>query len=81
MIQDYEQVGITWWMESADPWQWGFSWEAPLPPEAANAAPPAPIQAKPILAPPGRAQPTLSGCRAVSDGGIKVTGEVVSVAP
>ena len=29
----------------------------------------------------GSAQPTLSERRAVSDGGIMVTGEVVSVAP
>ena len=30
----YETIGITWWLESVDPWRWGHSWEEPIPPLA-----------------------------------------------
>jgi alkanesulfonate monooxygenase SsuD/methylene tetrahydromethanopterin reductase-like flavin-dependent oxidoreductase (luciferase family) len=34
IINPYLDVGITWWMESVDPWRFGLHWEAQLPPES-----------------------------------------------
>lgn len=28
------EIGISWWMESVDPWRWGDSWEEPMTDEA-----------------------------------------------
>ncbi|MBK9125062.1 MAG: LLM class flavin-dependent oxidoreductase [Chloroflexi bacterium] len=31
---DYAAAGVTWWVESVDPWRFGHSYEAPIPEEA-----------------------------------------------
>ena len=34
MVEPYAQAGVTWWMETVDPWRFGWSWEVPWAPEA-----------------------------------------------
>lgn len=34
LVAPFAEVGVTWWMESVDPWRWGWKWEDPLTPEA-----------------------------------------------
>jgi hypothetical protein len=34
IAEQYEELGITWWLENVDPWRWGHSWEEPIPPPA-----------------------------------------------
>jgi alkanesulfonate monooxygenase SsuD/methylene tetrahydromethanopterin reductase-like flavin-dependent oxidoreductase (luciferase family) len=33
-VEPYQDLGITWWLESVDPWRWGDSWEEPITPQA-----------------------------------------------
>lgn len=35
-IAAYAAAGVTWWIEDVSPWRFGYSWEAPLAPEAAD---------------------------------------------
>jgi alkanesulfonate monooxygenase SsuD/methylene tetrahydromethanopterin reductase-like flavin-dependent oxidoreductase (luciferase family) len=34
LVQPYADAGVTWWLESVDPWRFGWSWEVPWAPEA-----------------------------------------------
>ncbi len=34
IVQPYEEVGVTWWLEDGSPFRWGWSWEAPFTAEA-----------------------------------------------
>jgi alkanesulfonate monooxygenase SsuD/methylene tetrahydromethanopterin reductase-like flavin-dependent oxidoreductase (luciferase family) len=34
LVESYAQAGVTWWVESIDPWRFGWSWEVPWAPEA-----------------------------------------------
>lgn len=34
IIQPLAEVGVTWWMEDASPYRWGWKWEDPFTPEA-----------------------------------------------
>jgi alkanesulfonate monooxygenase SsuD/methylene tetrahydromethanopterin reductase-like flavin-dependent oxidoreductase (luciferase family) len=33
IVRPYIDAGVTWWVESVDPWRWGRKWEEPLTPE------------------------------------------------
>ncbi len=35
IVQPYAEVGVTWWVEDASPFRWGWKWEAPFTAEAA----------------------------------------------
>jgi alkanesulfonate monooxygenase SsuD/methylene tetrahydromethanopterin reductase-like flavin-dependent oxidoreductase (luciferase family) len=34
IVQPYEEVGVTWWLEDGSPFRWGWRWEAPFTTEA-----------------------------------------------
>lgn len=34
IARPYAEIGVTWWMESVDPWRFGWSWEEPTTPES-----------------------------------------------
>lgn len=34
LVESYAQAGVTWWIESVDPWRFGWSFEVPWAPEA-----------------------------------------------
>lgn len=33
IVKTYADIGVTWWIESVDPWRFGADWEEPLTPE------------------------------------------------
>jgi hypothetical protein len=34
LVKSYAEAGVTWWLESVDPWRFGWSWEVAWAPEA-----------------------------------------------
>ena len=34
MIEPYAELGVTWWLENANPWAFGWNWEGDMPAEA-----------------------------------------------
>jgi alkanesulfonate monooxygenase SsuD/methylene tetrahydromethanopterin reductase-like flavin-dependent oxidoreductase (luciferase family) len=34
LVESYAKAGVTWWLESVDPWRFGWSWEVAWAPEA-----------------------------------------------
>jgi hypothetical protein len=33
IVAPYVDAGLTWWVETVDPWRFGLKWEDPLPPD------------------------------------------------
>jgi hypothetical protein len=47
IVAPYAEAGVTWWVETVDPWQFGWKWDEPLTPEASK-----PIRRRIMQGPP-----------------------------
>lgn len=49
IVKPYDAAGVTWWVETVDPWRFGWSWEEPWHPKATDK-----MRERILQGPPGR---------------------------